>query len=148
MPGRPQWPLALAVTRPQPLMRVEAQRQPSRARWPLARVVTRPQSATQLRAGLLSLSYLGFDFIRGWCGLDGFPDYLKPPIATGANVVVDRRCGALSDHCLGGTLGVLAQCETRSSAVHRFLLLKTTTHTLLSAAQSTGLRGLPVSMHG
>src|ERR1700719_3576158 len=58
------------------------------------------------------------------------------------NAVVDRRCGALSDHCLGGTLSVLAQCETRSRGVHRFLLLKTTTHTLLSAAQSTGLRGL------
>jgi hypothetical protein len=68
-------------------------------------------------------------------------DDLKPSIVAGLNAVVDRRCGALSDHCLGGTLSVLAQCETRSSGVH-FLLLKTTTHTLLSATQSTGLRGL------
>src|SRR5438477_13142350 len=66
-----------------------------------------------------------------------FPDDLKPPIGAGLNSVVDRRCGALADHCLDGTLGVLAQCETGNSGVHRLLLLKTTTpHTLLSAAQS------------
>src|SRR5205807_9138552 len=53
-----------------------------------------------------------------------------------------RSCGALADQCLGGTLGVLPECETRSSAVHRSLLLKTTTHTLLSAAQSTVSSGL------
>jgi hypothetical protein len=102
MPGRPQWPLARAVTRPQPLMRVEAQRQSSRARWPLARVVTRPQSATQLRAGLLKprLS-LGFDFISGRRGRGEFPDDLKSPVVTDLNAVVDRRCDALVDHCLG-----------------------------------------------
>src|SRR5205085_4760890 len=80
--------------------------------------------------------------MNGRRGLRSFPDDLKPPIGAGLNSVVDRRCSALADHCLGGTLGVLAQCETRSSGVHRFLLLKTTTHTLFSAAQSTALRGL------
>src|SRR2546423_7719526 len=69
-------------------------------------------------------------------GVRSFPDDLKPPIGAGPNAVVDRRCGALADHCLGGTLGVLAQCETGNSGVHRLLLLKTTTHTLLSVAQS------------
>src|SRR2546423_9961729 len=70
-------------------------------------------------------------------GVRSFPDDLKPPIGAGLNAVVDRRCGALADHCLDGTLGVLAQCETGNSGVHRLLLLKTTTpHTLLSAAQS------------
>src|SRR5207248_5735505 len=64
------------------------------------------------------------------------------PIVTGLNAVVDRRCGPLADHCPGGTLGVLAQCEPRSSGIHRVLLLKTTTHTLRSAAQSTRLCGL------
>jgi hypothetical protein len=55
---------------------------------------------------------------------------------------VRSRCGTAADHCLGGTLGVLPECESRSSAVHRSLLLKTTTHTLPSAAQSTGSSGL------
>src|SRR5438270_1084394 len=75
--------------------------------------------------------------MNGRRGLRSFPDDLKPPIGAELNAVVDRRCGALADHCLGGTLGILAQCETGNSGVHRLLLLKTTTpHTLLSAAQS------------
>src|SRR5947209_12601247 len=82
--------------------------------------------------------------MNGRRGLRSFPYDLKPPIDAVLNAVVDRRCGALADHCLGGTLGILAQCETGNSGVqtgnsgvHRLLLLKTTTpHTLLSAAQS------------
>src|SRR5947209_7484090 len=142
MSGRTRWPLTRVVRRPQAPTRPAWRLQSSRARWRPARVVTRRQAATSYRLAHGSLGDLDFDFISGWRGLGDFPDDLKPPIVTGLNAVLDRRCGALTDHCLGGTLGVLPECETRSSAVHRFLLLKTTTHTLLSAAQSTVSRGL------
>src|SRR5207248_9821042 len=39
---------------------------------------------------------LGFDIVGGWRGLRGFPVDLKPPIVTGLNTVVDRRCDALA----------------------------------------------------
>jgi hypothetical protein len=50
-------------------------------------------------------------------------------------LVVDRRRGALTDHCLSGALGVLAQCES-SSGVHRLLLLRDDGHTRSSRAHS------------
>src|SRR5580693_628638 len=98
--------------------------------WRIARILVDREARVSAVVTVLSRSRrrgdFGFDFAGG---RNGLPDDLKPPIATGVNVVVDRRCGALSDHCLGGTLSVLAQCEARSSGVHRFLLLMTTTHT-------------------
>jgi hypothetical protein len=69
-------------------------------------------------------------------------DLIKQPNLQSSGAVAAAPRSAPADHCLRGTLGVLAQCETRSSGVHRSLLLKTTTHTLLSAGQSTVSSGL------
>src|SRR5947209_916999 len=97
MLGRARWPLAWAVTRPEPPTRVAARRHWSPAQRPLERVVKWPQWATQLQAGLLKPPRSRFRFHRWSCGLGDFPDDLKPPIVTGLNAVVDRRRSAFAD---------------------------------------------------
>src|SRR5262249_37666534 len=95
----------------------------------------------QLVGGGSSLGDLGFDLVGSHGFVAGFPDDRKPAVVERLDAVVDRRCGAFGDHCLGSAPGIAAITEGISSGVHRYLLLDTTTHTLFLSAQSTGIGG-------
>src|SRR5580693_8320439 len=107
--------------------------------WRIARILVDREARVNAVVTVLSRSRrrvdFGFDFASYRSAL---PDDLKPPVVAAHNAVIDPRCSTVSDHFVSGALGIVARREACSSGVHRFLLLKTTTHMLGVPPKSSG----------